>query len=220
VSRHLNICFHGIGAPGRSMEPGEPDYWVSVDLFQQVLDEVARHPGVRLSFDDGNSSDVEVGLPALVERGLDADFFVLAGRLGQPGSLAPQDVEALARAGMSIGSHGMDHRPWRGMDTPTTERELVVARREIEAVAGRRVDTAALPLGRYDRRTLRTLRRLGYTRVHSSDRRWARTGEWLQPRFSVRASDTIEGLRADVFRPASRLAQARLDARGLVKSLR
>ena len=112
----VNLCFHGIGTPARDTEPGEDAYWISTDLYRRVLDVVAEDPHVRISFDDGNASDVEIGLPGLVERGLTATFFVLAGRLDQPGSLAVDDVRALATAGMRIGSHGMDHRPWRGLD--------------------------------------------------------------------------------------------------------
>ena len=50
---------------------------------------------MRLSFDDGNSSDVEIALPALRERGLPRRFFVVAGRLDRPGSLSRDDVREL-----------------------------------------------------------------------------------------------------------------------------
>src|SRR5687767_10674733 len=83
----INICFHGIGTPGRDLEPGESRYWIGVDTFHRVLDDLVTWPAVRISFDDGNASDVEIGLPGLLSRGLTADFFVLAGRLGAPGSL-------------------------------------------------------------------------------------------------------------------------------------
>ena len=111
----VNLCFHGIGRPQRDLEPGEATYWIDVDLYHRVLDEVMDDPRVRISFDDGNASDIEIGLPGLVERGLDATFFVLAGRLGAPGSLSADQVGALVGQGMRIGSHGMDHRPWRGL---------------------------------------------------------------------------------------------------------
>src|SRR5690606_20174054 len=154
----------------------------------------------RLSFDDGNRSDVEIALPALVERGLRADFFVLAGRLGRAGSLAEEDLRELSRCGMGIGNHGMSHRPWRHMEPATRHRDLVAARDPRAAAAGTAVAAAAGPLGRYDRRLLAALRRLGYTRVFTSDRRPARAGACLQPRHSVRADDTAESLRAAVLR--------------------
>ena len=76
----LNILFHGVGKPARELEPGEDVYWVTEDRFRSILDEISGWPEVRISFDDSNSSDLEIALPALIERGLTADFFVLAGR--------------------------------------------------------------------------------------------------------------------------------------------
>ena len=71
---------------------------------------------MRLTFDDGNASDVEIALPRLLERGLTAEFFVLAGRLGEPGRLTNDQVGELIAAGMAIGSHGWAHRDWRRID--------------------------------------------------------------------------------------------------------
>ena len=110
---------------------------------------------------------------------------------------------------MRIGSHGMDHRPWRGLDDRELDRELVEARDRLAAVAGAPVDQAALPLGRYDRRLLRRLRRLGYARLHTSDRRWARAGAWLQPRFSLRRGDTVDSVRREMLTRASPAHRAR-----------
>jgi peptidoglycan/xylan/chitin deacetylase (PgdA/CDA1 family) len=196
AATEVDLCFHGIGRPERPLEPGEVRYWVRRDLFERVLDLVTETPGVRLSFDDGNASDVSIALPALKDRGLHATFFLLAGRLDQPGSVATSDVGALTAAGMTVGSHGMDHRPWRGLGGVDVERELDAARRIIESAAGHRVDRAALPLGRYDRRTLGQLRRRGYVSVATSDRRPTRPGAWLRHRFSVRADDSVESVRS------------------------
>jgi peptidoglycan/xylan/chitin deacetylase (PgdA/CDA1 family) len=214
----LNVCFHGVGTPARELEPGEAPYWVSEDSFHAILDELASWPSVRISFDDGNASDVQIGLPALVERGLRADFFVLAGRLGTAGSLDRDAVRELRENGMTIGSHGMQHRSWRAMAPSTRDAELVAARDRLAEAAGAPVDAAACPLGRYDRRLLADLRRLGYRRVFTSDRRPARPGAWLQPRYSVRDGDTPGSLRSQV-RP-SLVARTRLEAVGLVKRLR
>ena len=216
----LNICFHGVGTPQRELEPGEDVYWVDVDRYLRILDEIVTWPSVRISFDDANASDVEIGLPALVERGLSAQFFLLAGRLGQPGSLAVDDVRELVDRGMAIGTHGMSHQPWLKMNPATRETELVEARRRIEDAAGVTVTEAACPLGRYDRRLLSDLRRLRYHRVYTSDRQAARPDSWLQPRFSVRRDDTAESLRAALLSCPSLGRRARHTVVGLVKRLR
>lgn len=219
--RTVNLCFHGIGRPGRRLEPGEERYWVHLSQFRTILDDLATWPvRARLSFDDGNRSDLDLALPALVERGLRADFFVLAGRLGSAGSVDADGVRRLRRHGMGVGTHGMAHRPWRGMDPQIRADELVRARDRLAEVTGEPVDLAACPLGRYDRRLLADLRRLGYRRVFTSDRRWARDGAWLQPRFSVRRWDSPASLRAEVLSRRGAGRALGLAAVGLAKRLR
>jgi peptidoglycan/xylan/chitin deacetylase (PgdA/CDA1 family) len=194
----LTLCFHGIGEPGREPEPGEEGYWIERGQFLRILDAIDQWPQTRITFDDGNASDHEIGLPALRERGLTATFFVLAGRLDTPGSVSSAAVADLCHAGMSIGTHGMDHRPWRGMDATIRQRELVEARAVIAEAAGVPVDEAACPLGEYDHQLLVSLRELGYTRVHTSDHLVSRPRDWLRPRFSVLRTDTVETLSSRV----------------------
>ncbi|WP_347354588.1 polysaccharide deacetylase family protein [Intrasporangium sp.] len=216
----VNICFHGIGAPYRPLEPGEDRYWISPDLYEQILDEVGGRSDVRISFDDGNSSDVDIALAGLSRRGMTATFFVLAGRLGSEGSLSPDDVRRLRDHGMTIGTHGMDHRSWRGMDAATRHRELVEARERLGEVSGTAVQQAALPMGQYDRTVLRALKELGYGAVHTSDRRRARAGSWLQPRYSIRQDDTIDSVRTSVLRTPGRVERLKREAVGVAKRLR
>jgi peptidoglycan/xylan/chitin deacetylase (PgdA/CDA1 family) len=188
------LCFHGVGTCHKEREPGEGRYWVTEELFRRVLDHVVEEGDVELSFDDGNASDIEVVLPALQARGLKATHFVLAGRLGDPGSLAPDDLRELHNLGMHIGNHGWAHVPWRGLTPDEKEREFYYARKALEEASDALVTTAALPLGRYDRQCLRALKRAGYHAVYTSDRFPAQPKSWLQARYSVTAYDTLESI--------------------------
>lgn len=157
--------------------------------FLSVLDSVAGRSDVRISFDDGNASDLEHALPALRSRGLHATFFVVAGRLATPGFLDEAGVRTLAEAGMTIGSHGMRHRPWRRLDARERREELVDAKRLLEEIVARPVTEAACPFGAYDRRALHTLRGCGYRQVYTSDRGTTRLDDWLQARNTVHQTD-------------------------------
>lgn len=192
----INLCFHGIGTIAHEREPGEARYWVPEDRFLRILDEVRDRPQVRLSFDDGNRSDVAVALPALLERGLHATFFALAGRLDDAESLSPADLRELRSTGMALGSHGWTHIPWRGLADAEAKRELLDAREALAEASGGQIEDAALPLGRYDRRLLRRLTTAGYRTVFTSDRFPARAGAWLQARYSVTTGDTAETIRS------------------------
>lgn len=183
--RVVNVTVHGVGEPVRPFEPGEQRTWVSVDQFERVLDACVGRPDVRITFDDGNVSDLVHGLPMLRERGLRAEFFVLAGRLDEEGRLTADDVRTLLDAGMDVGSHGWAHVDWRKLDDDGARQELGEAPRVLASVCGRPVDRVAVPFGSYDRTVLRRLRAAGTTRVYTSDGGPARASAWLQPRSSL-----------------------------------
>jgi peptidoglycan/xylan/chitin deacetylase (PgdA/CDA1 family) len=194
----VHVLFHGIGRPGPGVAAEDEPYFVSRDLMLAVLDELRDDPLREVSFDDGYDSDVNVALPALRERGLSARFFPLAGQLGKPGRADADGLRELIRAGMIVGSHGMWHRPWRGMDARTCREELIVARQMLAEAVGTPVDAAACPFGAYDRGSLQALREQHYGTVFTSDRRRARRGAWLQPRYSVRRDDTLQTVREQI----------------------
>jgi peptidoglycan/xylan/chitin deacetylase (PgdA/CDA1 family) len=198
VPQQKNICFHGIGTPNRELEPGEDKYWITRGQFEDIVEYLAKTPSVQLSFDDGNASDAEIALPTLARRGLRATFFPVASRIGHTGSIDRDGLRELVRQGMEIGSHGMHHQSWRRLTAADLDEELVLARRLIAEESGVAVETAACPLGEYDRRVLARLRRLGYSRVFTSDRCAARPGSWLQARYSVTEDDGPDSVRATV----------------------
>ncbi|GIH22348.1 glycosyl transferase [Acrocarpospora phusangensis] len=185
VGRVINLTVHGIGPTERELDPGEDGTWVDIGQFERVLDAVVGRDDVRITFDDGNSSDVAIALPRLLDRGLTAEFFVLAGLLGQPGRLTEDDVRGLVKAGMRVGSHGWAHRDWRRIDDRQAEQELTESHRALSELTGRPVSRVAIPFGSYDRHVLRKLRQAGVTRAYTSDGGQATPGTWLQARTSL-----------------------------------
>jgi peptidoglycan/xylan/chitin deacetylase (PgdA/CDA1 family) len=182
----VNLTVHGIGPTRRELDPGEDATWIAVDQLERVLDAVADRGDVRLTFDDGNASDVEIALPRLLERGLTAEFFVLAGLLGQPGRLDADSVRELVGKGMTIGSHGWAHRDWRRVDTEQATEEIAEAQRVLAKLTGEPVSRVAIPFGSYDRHVLRRLRQAKVSRAYTSDGGRARPDAWLQARNSLR----------------------------------
>lgn len=215
-----NLTVHGIGTTSRKLDEGEDTTWVGVGQFERVLDAVVGRDDVRITFDDGNASDLEIGLPRLLERGLTAEFYVLAGLLGEPGRLTEDDVRTLAEAGMTIGSHGWAHRDWRRIGPGQELEEFTQARQVLADLIGCPVTRVAIPFGSYDRNVLRRLRGTGVSRAYTSDGGPARAGAWLQPRTSLRwdlGDAWIEEVLSGS--PAPRV-QARRRAAQLVKRMR
>ncbi|PZG42307.1 glycosyl transferase [Spongiactinospora gelatinilytica] len=181
----VNITVHGIGPVVRELDPGEDQVWVEVEQFERMLDAAVGRGDVRITFDDGNASDVEIALPRLLERGLTAEFFVCAGLLGEPGRVDAGGVRELAAAGMRIGSHGWSHRDWRLLSPEDVEREMIEAGHVLADLVGHPVSRVAVPFGSYDRHVLRRMRDAKITRAYTSDGGRARPGTWLQTRTSI-----------------------------------
>jgi peptidoglycan/xylan/chitin deacetylase (PgdA/CDA1 family) len=211
----FNLCFHGIGTPQRELEPGEDEFWLGVDQFEEMLAMIRHHPFINITIDDGNASDLTHALPALLAHGLTATFFIVADRIDLPGALSSEAIPELVRSGMRVGTHGLAHHPWRRLGDQGLEAEMSAARL-IADVAGAPVREAACPFGSYDRRVLGALRRHGFTRVSTVDRGRAGHGSWLQPRYTVRKHDTP----ADLQRLAYAGRSSRIGLRTLVKRLR
>lgn len=214
------LNFHGVGPVSRSIDEGERNCWLDQNSFEAVLDMVHDHPHVRLTVDDGNSSDFEIVLPALLRRGLQATFFICSGRLDQPTFLSRDQVRELRTRGMGIGSHGVAHLSWRHLSPARLCDELEGSRRVLENVCGLPINTAACPFGDYDRTVLNGLRRAGYRRVYTSDGGVASETHWLQARTTVTRSMTLGNIQRLVRRKTRVWEQLLIDVRKFFKRLR
>lgn len=214
------LNFHGVGSVSRSIDNGERDRWLEKDAFEAMLDIVRDHPNVRLTVDDGNASDFEIILPALLRRGLKATFFVCSGRLDEPTFLSRAQLRELVAKGMTIGSHGIDHLSWRKLSSTRLWDELQGSRRILEEVCGRPIDTAACPFGAYDRVVLNALRRTGYRSVYTSDGGTAAEEDWLRARTTITRSMKFGEIQRLVGQGFGVREQCLISARKLLKGFR
>jgi peptidoglycan/xylan/chitin deacetylase (PgdA/CDA1 family) len=208
------------------LDPDEGDYVVPPELFVRQMDLLATEkravvlpggdapapgPSVVLTFDDGCASDLSTVLPELRARGFRAAFFVNPAHLGAPGFLTWEGLQALADAGMVVGSHGLDHRLLDDLEEAELRRQLEESRAALEKGLRRPVEWLSLPGGTGGTRAVALARRLGYRLVFGSKpgRLDLRRPADLVPRFAVRRGDGLAGFRAIVEqRPARRLRAA------------
>jgi len=214
--------FHGLGEPPAGVDAGEQPYWLSHDQFLRALDLLSASPQPFLvTFDDGNLSDLGLGMPACADRGIAAICFACSGRIGREEYLsAAQLREIAALPGCSVGSHGRDHLPWRDLDNAALAAEAVESRKVLEDVLARPVTALGLPFGAYDRRVLRAARKAGFRRIYSSDGGPRLFGGGVIPRLSLRADRPIEEQVRALVAAASPLRAAAQEAKLLIKALR
>ena len=180
------LMYHGLHATATSHGVFDPVYSVAPDQFERQLDWLAGNGyhtillraaatdhqagnQVVITFDDGDVSNAELAMPALVARGMVAEFFVTADFVGQPGRLTPEHMRALAAAGMSVQAHGYSHRFLADLDDADLEFELAESKRRLEAIVGKTVDALALPGGRGGERERIAALRLGYRDLLNSE---------------------------------------------------
>jgi peptidoglycan/xylan/chitin deacetylase (PgdA/CDA1 family) len=225
LSLELVLNLHGIGTPHAGVAADEAFFWVTRPALNMLLDQVVASQTdseipIIITFDDGNISDASVALPELSKRGLTATFFICSGRIGAPHYLDKLAITDLLAAGMKIGTHGKDHRNWRGLDPATLDIEVGEARRKIEDACGTSVTQAAIPFGSYDRRVLNRLRQDPFECVYTSDRGLAQSNAWLKPRDTRDETWTEADAARVLARKPSLKSRLRRDASMLYKSLR
>lgn len=193
---YVGINFHGVGVPHAAVPADEVPYWLSVARFAEVVARIAKLKAsgrdLRITFDDGNSSDLLEAAPILARHGLLAEFFVLTGRFDDPRYLSPAQLCELSALGHGIGLHGRDHVDWRRLDGAGLAAETTGARAALAEVTGRMATSVAIPFGAYDRRVMAALKVAGFTAIHTSDGGPARDGALVRPRTSLR-SDMDDG---------------------------
>ena len=193
------------------MLAGEHPYWVSRELFDEVVAFAAGYSGpdrILFTFDDGNISDLYAA-EQLITHNLEGKFFVLTGRFGQADYLSRDDVRDLANNGFEVGLHGRDHVDWRRSSNAELEAETVDARMELADAVGTPPNSVAIPFGAYDRRVINHLRAQHFSHVYTSDSGLSRPGAYFQPRTSVMAHHRINDVIGLIEGRGSFLASAR-----------
>lgn len=183
-----------------------------------------------ITFDDGYQSVTRVALPLLVELGVPATVFVIAGRLGGGNDWAGQwtsvprmplmdaaDIREAVTAGMAIGAHAWSHASLPDLEERRLEREVHEAGDRLEQVSGVAVRHFAYPYGRRGAREVAAVARRYRTAV-SATTGLVREGASLYDLPRLDAHDIHVARRARLLNPVA--LRPYLAARRLLRGLR
>lgn len=134
-----------------------------------------------LTFDDGHESNCTRALPALLEAGFGATFFVTVGWVGRSPYMSWDQIRSLAAAGMEIGSHSMTHRPPTGLSRAELLSEMADSRKALEDRLGQPILTASSPTGFYNPQLVPAAQEAGYRGLC-----FGRIALWRAPRDAYR----------------------------------
>lgn len=222
------LMYHAVADGERARRHADAHYSVPVAAFEAQLAIVreaggaaasvadilagrARGARVAFTFDDGHESNARAAL-RLRETGANADLFVNPGRAGASGFLDWRALADLAAAGVSIQSHGLNHRYLDELDEAEIRRELAASKAAIEDATGKPVSVFAPPGGRLTPAVTGLAREAGYRALCTSRAGiWrAADGEWAIPRLAVLAGTAPDRFGRWVAQDAVELARLRL----------
>jgi peptidoglycan/xylan/chitin deacetylase (PgdA/CDA1 family) len=167
----------------------------------QLFDALYKHRAlpakpVIISVDDGYIDDVTRILPALHRFHMVATFFVITGRMTEPGFLDANQVRQLDLAGMDVGDHTAHHVDLRQLDATQLETETAGSRRVLERVLGHPVYFFAYPFGAFNDQVVGAVHAAGFTMAYTTagGTTETTTSPLTMPRVHVGRAETPSGL--------------------------
>jgi peptidoglycan/xylan/chitin deacetylase (PgdA/CDA1 family) len=119
---------------------------------------------IMITFDDGYRDVLSNAAPVLARLHMPATAYVISGRISSsdPSFLTWDDLRALERAGISIGSHTVHHLELPLLPAATAYAELVKSRDTLQQHLGHPVQWFAYPSGRTNSASERLVAEAGY----------------------------------------------------------
>ena len=205
---------------------------LDLDGYLRALDGRA-HPGRSFLFtaDDGYRSFAELAAPLMMAARVPSVLFVPPALLGGSSSwvpdmadeplLAPSDLRGLAKLGVEVGVHGLDHTSLVGLSDAELSRQTRGAREQVADLTGALPRAFAFPFGAFDRRACLAVEAAGFEVAFSV---FEDAGRYAISRVDVNATDNrrtfqlklIPGYRR-WWRASNRLGPVRRTIGGLLR---
>lgn len=117
-----------------------------------------------ITFDDGYEDLYTAAFPLLKKYNMKATVYVIAGLMGKPNYLKPEQLKELNGSGlMTIGGHSLNHVDFYTLKRNELKYEMTQSKKILEDLLGNPVKHFAYPLGRYNKIIREETERAGYS---------------------------------------------------------
>ncbi|MEP7286731.1 MAG: polysaccharide deacetylase family protein [Chloroflexota bacterium] len=177
----------------------ENDYQtISMEAYSNAIQNGEALPAkpVILTFDDGFDDAYNVAFPLLKQYGMTGTFYVITGRVGQPGYLTWDQITEMHAAGMEIGGHTIHHPFLTQLPTLDAFREILGSRLDLEAHLKSPVTTFAYPYNDHNFQTVAMAALAGYRSACIVD---MHTGDQIFTPYRIPRNTVTPGESMSVF---------------------
>lgn len=173
------------------------DFLSKVGKVSSIKDRLLNHnsTSVILTFDDGHISNFKAA-EYLYENNIGtADFFINPLLVGNEYYMSWAQIKELHKMGMSIQSHGLDHQYLSDCSDEELYKQLLESKKQIEAHIDESVAILAPPGGRFDSRTVKIAKSIGYSCIANSIPGHVNGfSQFLLPRVAVLKQHSVDDL--------------------------
>ena len=148
-----------------------------------------RHSAV-ITFDDGYEETSTVAWPLLKRFKFPAAVFVTPGEVGRAGFVTWEQIQAMSRDAITIGSHTMHHSYLPLVEGERLIEELVESKRVIEERIGEPVHFIGYPVGGFTPKAQALAKQAGYRAAFTTNRAVSRA---VVDRYALRRIKVTEG---------------------------
>jgi peptidoglycan/xylan/chitin deacetylase (PgdA/CDA1 family) len=181
------LCYHSVGTPSWGVNDVPPALFRShIELAlaagfkfvpaRIIADGKGDARSLAITFDDGLATVATEASPILLEYNIPASLYVVSAwssgdhHFGADTILEWRELERLAGAGISIGSHSVTHPNFGRLNPEKLVDELGRSRDSIRAALGFTVDEFAIPFGQsrnWTAKAMEVAREVGYAVVYA-----------------------------------------------------
>ena len=175
-----------------------------------------RENSLCITFDDAYKSFAEKVVPIMVARSMPVTVFVPSGYIGMY-NVWDEDASAVRLEIMNepeirdltktplvtIGSHGISHRPLAKLDSSELKNEIIGSKTHLEIITGKEIKYFSYPFGQhkhFSAMAVKLLKEAGYEAALSTN--WNRFNSTLNlfslNRIEIEPKDTIEDFRQKI----------------------
>lgn len=138
---------------------------ISLELYEDHIayDKVKLPPKpVLITFDDGYLDNYEQAFPILKKYNAVATFFIITGMIGLKERMTDNNIIEMADAGMSFGSHTVNHKALGELYYNEAKEEMFKSKYDLESILGKSVLSIAYPKGSFTNETVKIAEQLNY----------------------------------------------------------